>query len=86
MLDMGYDDVAHILHMSHEDLKTLCEDIFGPKKGCAFRKLNSMGGWPMTLSNYMGGGCLWKFNSMGGGVKKKCPPPSPPPPRSFFLE
>ena len=31
-----------------------------------------MGSWYMNLSDNMGGGCLWKFNSMGGGVKKKC--------------
>ena len=30
-----------------------------------------MGSWFMNLSDYMGGRCLWKFNSMGGGVKKK---------------
>ena len=30
-----------------------------------------MGRWYMSLSDYMGGGCLWKFNSIGGGVKKK---------------
>ena len=30
-----------------------------------------MGSWYMNLSDYMGGRCLWKFNSMGGGVKKK---------------
>ena len=31
-----------------------------------------MGSWFMNLSDYMGGPCLWKFNSMGGWVKKKC--------------
>ena len=29
-----------------------------------------MGSWYMNLSEYMGGRCLWKFNSMGGGVQK----------------
>ena len=37
----------------------------------------------MNLSDYMGGGCLWKFNSMGGWVKKKVPSS---PSRYFFLE
>ena len=44
---------------------------------------NSMGSWYMNLSDYMGDPCLWKFNSMGGGVKKKC---LLPPPGIFFLE
>ena len=30
-----------------------------------------MGIWFMNLSDYMGGRCLCKLNSMGGGVKKK---------------
>ena len=36
-----------------------------------------MGSWYMKLSNYMGGRCLWKLNSMGGWVKNKVPS-SPP--------
>ena len=36
-----------------------------------------MGSWYMNLSDYMGGRCLWKFNSIGGGVKKKCLLPTP---------
>ena len=40
-----------------------------------------MGSWYMNLSYYMGGGCLWKFNSMGGGVEIKC---LLPPPGIFF--
>ena len=32
-----------------------------------------MGSWYMNFSDYMGGRCLWKFNSMGGGVKIKVP-------------
>ena len=43
---------------------------------------NSMASWYMNLSKYMGGWCLWKFNSMGGRVKNKVPSPS----RIFFLE
>ena len=31
---------------------------------------NYMGSWHINLSDYMGGRCLWKFNSMGVGVKK----------------
>ena len=36
-----------------------------------------MGSWFMHLSDYMGGRRLWKCNSMGGWVQKKCllPPP-----------
>ena len=51
-------------------------------KPLALVKFNSMGGWHMNLSDYMGGWCLWKFNSMGGGIKKSAisPPPPPPPP------
>ena len=45
---------------------------------------NSMGSWYMTLSDYMGGRCLWKFNSMGGGVKIKVP--SSPSRYFFFFE
>ena len=30
-----------------------------------------MGSWCTNLSNYMGGGCPRKLNSMGGWVKKK---------------
>ena len=30
-----------------------------------------MGSWYMNLSGYMGGLCLWKFNSMGGGGQNK---------------
>ena len=37
----------------------------------------------MNLSDYMGGRCLWKLNSMGGGVKIKVPSS---PPGFFFLE
>ena len=33
MIEMGYDDLAHILRMSAEDSIVLCKDIFGPKKG-----------------------------------------------------
>ena len=40
-----------------------------------------MGIWYMSLSDYMGGRYLWKFNSMGGGVQKKC---LLPPPGIFF--
>ena len=40
-----------------------------------------MGSWYMNLSDYMSGGCLWKFNSMGGGVKNKVPSS---PSRYFF--
>ena len=40
-----------------------------------------MGSWYMCISDYMGGRCLWKFNSMGGWVKKKC---LLPPPGIFF--
>ena len=29
-----------------------------------------MGSWFMNLSDYMGGRCLWKFNSMGGWAQK----------------
>ena len=29
-----------------------------------------MGSWFMNLSDYMGGRCLWKINSMGGWVQK----------------
>ena len=42
---------------------------------------NSMGSWYMYLSDYRGGRCLWKFNSMGGGVKIKVPSS---PSRYFF--
>ena len=35
----------------------------------------------MNLSDYMGGQCLWKFNSLGGGVKIKVPSS---PSRYFF--
>ena len=42
---------------------------------------NSMGSWYMNLSDYMGGQCLWKFNSMGGWVKNKVPSS---PSRYFF--
>ena len=36
-----------------------------------------MGIWYINLSDYMGGRCLGKLNSMGGWVKIKCllPPP-----------
>ena len=37
----------------------------------------------MNLSDYMGGRCLWKFNSMGGWVKNKVPSS---PSRYFFSE
>ena len=37
----------------------------------------------MNFSDHMGGGCLWKFNSMGGGVETKVPSS---PSRYFFLE
>ena len=40
-----------------------------------------MGSWYMNLSDYMGGGCLWKFNSMGGGGGIKVPSS---PSRYFF--
>ena len=40
-----------------------------------------MGSWYMILSDYMGGGCLRKFNSMGGGVQDKVPSS---PSRYFF--
>lgn len=33
MIDMGYDDVPHILNMSPHDTNILCEDIFGSKRG-----------------------------------------------------
>ena len=32
-----------------------------------------MGSWFMNLSDYIGGRCLWKLNSMGGWVQKKMP-------------
>ena len=31
---------------------------------------NSIGCWYMNLSEYMGGMCLWKFNSIGVRVKE----------------
>ena len=37
----------------------------------------------MSLSDYIGGRCLWKFNSMGGGAKIKVPSS---PSRYFFQE
>ena len=42
-----------------------------------------MGSWYMNLSDYMGGRCLWKFDSMGIWVKNKVPSS---PSRHFFLE
>ena len=45
--------------------------------------IHSMGSWYMNISDYMSGRCLWKFNSMGGGVKKKC---LLPPPGIFFWD
>ena len=32
MIDMGNDDVPHILNMSPHDTNILCEDIFGSKR------------------------------------------------------
>ena len=36
-----------------------------------------MGSWYMNLLDYMGGRCLWKFNSMGGGVQNTRGPEGP---------
>ena len=41
-----------------------------------------MGSWFTKLSNYMGGCCLGKLNSMGGWVEKRVPSSSP---RCFFF-
>ena len=40
-----------------------------------------MGSWFTKLSNYMGGCCLGKLNSMAGWVEKRVPSSSP---RCFF--
>ena len=40
MIDMGYDDVPHILNMSPHDTNILCEDIFGSKRGHRYSTIN----------------------------------------------